>query len=122
MRRAISRDALAILDRRGAANLSSLAQKRAVVRVGADGTTAMLAKTEIAPPGSGPFVISEGVELAGRYRILSHVGEGGMGTVYRALHLHLRKVFAVKVLHPRNVDRPDMAARFEREALAAARI
>jgi tRNA A-37 threonylcarbamoyl transferase component Bud32 len=99
-----------------------LAQKKAVVHLGADGTTAMLAKTEIAPPESGPFVLTEGVEIAGRYRILSHVGEGGMGTVYRALHLHLRKVFAVKVLHPRNVDRPDIAARFEREAIAAARI
>src|SRR5205814_5792691 len=66
--------------------------------------------------------ISEGMEIAGRYRILSLLGEGGMGTVYRAQHLQLRKVFAVKVLQVRNLDRQDLAARFEREAIAAARI
>src|SRR5262245_22763178 len=79
----------------------------------------MLAKTEVAPP---PSLIAEGTEIASRYRILSLIGEGGMGAVYRAQHLHLRKVFALKVLQRRHTDRPDVAARFEREAIAAARI
>jgi serine/threonine protein kinase len=79
----------------------------------------MLAKTEVAPP---PSLIAEGTEIASRYRILSLIGQGGMGAVYRAQHLHLRKVFALKVLQARNIDRPDIAARFEREAIAAARI
>jgi serine/threonine protein kinase len=100
--------------------VASFAHKQAVV--GAGGGTAMLAKTEIAPPEPLSEGISEGAEIAGRYKILSLVGEGGMGAVYRARHLHLRKTFAVKVLQRRNVDRPDIVARFEREAIAAARI
>jgi serine/threonine protein kinase len=81
-----------------------------------------LRKTEVATtlPLSGH--ISEGTDVAGRYRVLSLIGEGGMGTVYRAEHLHLHKVFALKVLQSRYTDRPEVAARFEREAIAAARI
>ena len=82
----------------------------------------MLAKTEVAKTQILPVSIAEGTEIAGRYRILSLVGEGGMGAVYRAQHLQLRKVFALKVLQAHNVDRPEIAARFEREAIAAGRI
>src|SRR5258706_16416747 len=81
-----------------------------------------LRKTEVATTLPLSDQIAEGTEVAGRYRILSLVGQGGMGTVYRAEHLHLRKVFALKVLQLRNIDRPEVAARFEREAIAAARI
>jgi serine/threonine protein kinase len=82
----------------------------------------VLAKTEVAKTQILPVSIAEGTEIAGRYRILSLVGEGGMGAVYRAQHLQLRKVFALKVLQAKNIDRPDIAARFEREAIAAGRI
>src|SRR6476661_7788278 len=81
-----------------------------------------LRKTEVATTLPLSEQISEGTEVAGRYRILSHVGQGGMGTVYRAEHLHLRKVFALKVLQTKSADRPEVVARFEREAIAAARI
>ncbi len=81
-----------------------------------------LRKTEIATPPSLSDSIAEGTEIAGRYRILSLIAEGGMGAVYRAEHLQLRKVFALKVLHARNADRPLLVARFEREAIAAGRI
>jgi tRNA A-37 threonylcarbamoyl transferase component Bud32 len=82
----------------------------------------VLAKTEIASTEIAPCPIVEGTEIAGRYRILSVVGEGGMGTVYRAQHIHLRKVVALKVLKPRAIDRPLITARFEQEAIAAGRI
>jgi serine/threonine protein kinase len=81
-----------------------------------------LNKTEVARPLPLSAQISEGSEVAGRYRILSLIGQGGMGTVYRAEHLLLRKVFALKVLQPHYTHRPEVAARFEREAIAAARI
>jgi serine/threonine protein kinase len=87
-----------------------------------EGARPMSAKTEVAKTRIMPAPISEGTEIAGRYRILSLVGEGGMGAVYRAEHMQLRKVFALKILQAHNVARPDVAARFEREAVAAGRI
>jgi len=60
--------------------------------------------------------------LAGRYRIEKELGSGGMGAVYRAEHVHMRKAVAVKVLHREMTFLPEVVARFEREAVAAARI
>jgi serine/threonine-protein kinase len=63
-----------------------------------------------------------GVTLSGRYRIERLLGEGGMGAVYQAEHTHMRKRLAVKVLHPEMSRLPEVVARFEREAMAAAHI
>jgi serine/threonine-protein kinase len=61
--------------------------------------------------------------VAGTYRILRVVGEGGMGKVYEAQHLRLghRKV-AVKVLHPEYSRDRDVVSRFQREAESASSI
>ena len=37
--------------------------------------------------------------VAGRYRLVSLIGRGGMGVVYRAEHLMLKKEVALKLLH-----------------------
>ena len=63
-----------------------------------------------------------GTVLAGRYRIEQLLGKGGMGAVYRAEHVHMRKAVAVKVLHKEMTAFPEIVARFEREAVAAGRI
>ncbi|MEZ4452145.1 MAG: serine/threonine-protein kinase [Nannocystaceae bacterium] len=70
----------------------------------------------------GPVQSLIGTILAGRYRIDSLLGEGGMGAVYRGYHLHLRRDFAIKVLHPDVTRDPDIGRRFEREAQSAARL
>jgi serine/threonine protein kinase len=61
-----------------------------------------------------------GVVLSGRYHIEKVIGEGGMGAVYQAEHTHMRKRLAIKVLHPEMSRLPEVVARFEREAMAAA--
>lgn len=63
-----------------------------------------------------------GQVFAGRYRISETLGSGTMGTVYRAEHVHMKKVVAVKVLHASHVKDPEVLERFQREAQAAANI
>ena len=59
--------------------------------------------------------------LAGRYELVEVIGRGGMGTVYRASDLVLRRSVAVKLLPGPLADQdPTSVARFEREARAAA--
>src|SRR4029079_10608972 len=60
--------------------------------------------------------------LADRYRVEHLLGSGGMGSVYRAEHVLMKKAVALKVLHREMTYHPEVVARFEREAIAAARI
>ncbi len=60
--------------------------------------------------------------IADRYRVERLLGMGGMGAVYYAEHVHMRKPVALKVLHRQLVALPEVVARFEREAIAAGRI
>jgi serine/threonine-protein kinase len=66
--------------------------------------------------------LATGEVVAERYRIARLLGEGGMGAVYLAEHVHMRKRFALKVLHADFGDSPEVIARFEREAVAAGHI
>ena len=63
-----------------------------------------------------------GTVLGERYRIDALIGEGGMGRVYKAEHVLMRKKLAVKILHNELTSVPDVVTRFEREAMAAANI
>src|SRR5262245_55286577 len=63
-----------------------------------------------------------GTVVADRYRVEAILGTGGMGAVYRAEHVHMRKAVALKVLHAEMTGREDVVKRFEREAMAAGRI
>jgi eukaryotic-like serine/threonine-protein kinase len=56
----------------------------------------------------------------GPYRIVSFVGAGGMGEVYRATDQRLERVVAIKTLAPSTTAGPDAIRRFEQEARAAA--
>jgi serine/threonine-protein kinase len=66
--------------------------------------------------------LQPGVVVGDRYRIGRLLGEGRTGTVYVAEHVLLQKKVALKVLHPDLTDTPEGVARFEREAMATARI
>jgi YVTN family beta-propeller protein len=77
------------------------------------------------PSGSGIVSLVRelhpGDELAG-YLIESIVGRGGMGIVYRATHIRLQRVDAVKVIAPDLADEVEFRSRFERESRVAAQI
>jgi Tol biopolymer transport system component len=55
----------------------------------------------------------------GRYQIVSRIGSGGMGEVYRAIDSRLKREVAIKVLPENFASDPQRIARFEREARAA---
>lgn len=60
--------------------------------------------------------------LDGKYLLEHRLGAGGMGSVYRALHLGLGKLFAVKVIRSLVATSPQAVARFRIEAQALGRI
>jgi hypothetical protein len=51
----------------------------------------------------------------GQYQLFEKLGDGGMGTVYKALHVRLKRVVALKVLAPGRLSDPEARARFVRE-------
>ena len=63
-----------------------------------------------------------GTVVDGRYRLEATLGRGGMGLVFRATHVGLRRQVAVKILHPSLAASPDVRSRFEREALAVGKV
>ncbi len=63
-----------------------------------------------------------GQVLGDRYRILERIGTGGMGSVYRAEHVILRKRLAIKVLRPELSMEEELVRRFQQEAIAASQI
>lgn len=85
--------------------------------------------TEISPPPTAinypPPPVADrliGQTIDGKYRIDERIGEGGMGTVYRATRLMIGDVVAVKVLTQEQPAPAQAAERFRREAQAATRL
>ena len=85
-----------------------------------DGTDPVALTTPNPLDGDGEELI--GMVIDGRYRLEGTLGRGGMGLVYRAAHVGLRRQVAVKILHPSLAASPDVRNRFEREALAVGKI
>jgi serine/threonine protein kinase len=56
------------------------------------------------------------------YRILSTLGEGGMGAVYLGQHIQLGRQAAIKALHPNLVSNPMIRERFKNEAATMAHL
>nr|MDQ3037631.1 serine/threonine protein kinase [Myxococcota bacterium] len=63
-----------------------------------------------------PSAMPPGTLVDGRYRIVSHLGEGGMGTVLIAEHVGLGRQVALKVLQEHIGHDPTTHKRFQREA------
>ncbi len=63
-----------------------------------------------------------GKELAGRFVLTEKIGQGGMGTVYKAIHTRMNRTCAIKLLTSDTGDNESAAARFNREAQMASKI
>lgn len=58
----------------------------------------------------------------GPYVILDKIGQGGMGSVFKALHRHMRREVAIKVLHADLAESHDALQRFQREMRAGGKL
>jgi serine/threonine-protein kinase len=79
------------------------------------------------PPATGSFQPAAAPSLVGqvidgRYRITKKLGEGGMGEVYAAEHIHIDKKLAIKLLKAEIVSNVEAVARFRQEALKSSEI
>ena len=80
------------------------------------------------PPASGSFPKAPpapslvGEVIDGRYRIFKKLGEGGMGEVYAAEHVHIEKRFALKLLKAEIVSNAEAVKRFQQEARSSSSI
>ncbi len=80
------------------------------------------------PPPSGSFPQAPpapslvGEVIDGRYRIFKKLGEGGMGEVYAAEHVHIEKQFALKLLKAEIVSNAEAVKRFQQEARSSSSI
>ncbi len=70
-----------------------------------------------APPAELPPI-----EQIGPYRLVEKLGQGGMGTVYRAVHTRLEKPVAIKILATGPGRSAEFAVRFEQEMRAIGRL
>ncbi len=66
--------------------------------------------------------LEPGTLIDGRFRIDSHLATGGMGEVYRAEHVHLKRAVALKLLRRSLLADPESWTRFEREAQLVSRL
>ncbi len=65
---------------------------------------------------------SDGTVIRGKYRILSKVGQGGMGAVYKALHVAFDELRALKVISPELMRDELFVKRFKHEAVITRRL
>lgn len=67
-----------------------------------------------------PFIGRE--ILDGQFHIIQRIGTGGMGSVYKAAQPAMDRMVAIKILHPKLVNRRDLTSRFRREARAMSQL
>jgi serine/threonine protein kinase len=76
----------------------------------------------LAPSGTGAQAKFDGPKQVGQYRLLKRLGAGGMGMVYLAEHRMLKRLCAIKLIHPDRTGNPRAVARFEREVQSMAQL
>src|SRR6201996_2079259 len=81
--------------------------------------------SQVLPGGyseAGQHVLSSGHLLAQRYEVLSLLGEGGMGAVYKARNVELSRMVALKVIRPDLARNRAILDRFKQELILATQV
>src|SRR3954466_2430780 len=68
------------------------------------------------------FAMLQPEKLLGSYKLISRIGAGGMGEVWKAEDTRLGRVVAIKILPPAVASDPERTARMRREARAPAKL
>src|SRR5689334_11592204 len=87
---------------------------------GSGGPVAEASASASMPSVESPSLVGE--VLDGRYKIVKKLGEGGMGEVYAAEHVHIEKHVAIKLLKAEIVSNKEAVSRFRQEARSASSI
>src|ERR1035438_9737372 len=69
-----------------------------------------------------PFSWKEGKVVRGKYGLIAKVGQGGMGSVYKALHIAFGELRALKVIAPELLSDELFVKRFKHEAVITRRL
>jgi tetratricopeptide (TPR) repeat protein len=86
--------------------------------VGGAGGTAAAARAAL----NSAAILEPGTLLGGRYEIISMLGLGGMGAVYKAFDRDIERTIALKVIRPDLASNPELLQRFKQELLLARQI
>ncbi|MBY0513742.1 MAG: protein kinase [Gemmataceae bacterium] len=114
-----------LIERSGLLSADQLAPYRADPGPDADALCRTLIRDRLLTPFQARQLLRgrhRGFFLTEKYKVLDHIGEGGMGRVLLCEHLLLHRLMAVKMLHVSSVSVPGAEERFLREARAAAAV
>jgi tetratricopeptide (TPR) repeat protein/predicted Ser/Thr protein kinase len=75
-----------------------------------------------AEPGASATSLTPGMLLAGRYKIIRSLGEGGMGSVYEAQDSEVDRRVAIKVIRPELASDAQILERFKQELILARQV
>ena len=89
---------------------------------GSSGDLPQAGSSSSLPAADGAEASLVGEVLDGRYKVVKKLGEGGMGEVYAAEHVHIEKKVAIKLLRPEIVSNQEAVTRFRQEARSASSI